>query len=98
MTTTTAVTSLVCAHLVGTLTVGRVALVLALLTLASFLVDFTWKPRYSSSLPRVGNGDGLLGTIQNWIFYIVHHHHWVDEGYHKVRLSSLSLSQTLVLF
>ncbi|KAK3945482.1 cytochrome P450 [Diplogelasinospora grovesii] len=65
------------------LTPGRITLLALLFTVSAFIVDFTWKPRYDKSLPRVGNGDGLVGTIKNWFGYVVHFNDWVDEGYEK---------------
>ncbi|KAK3381511.1 cytochrome P450 [Podospora didyma] len=65
------------------LTPGRVALAILVFTVSSFIVDFTWKPRYPKSLPRVGYGDGVVGTVRNWFGYMVHFNAWVDEGYDK---------------
>lgn len=71
--------------LVESLTPGRIVAALFLFTVSSFLVDFTWKPRYASSLPRVGCGSGLLGTLQNWFYFVTRYDSWVSEGYEKVR-------------
>ncbi|KAH6842975.1 cytochrome P450 [Chaetomium sp. MPI-CAGE-AT-0009] len=69
--------------LVESLTPGRIVAAVVLFTLSSFIVDFTWKPRYNSSLPRVGCGNGLLGTLQNWFYFVTRYHCWVSEGYEK---------------
>lgn len=68
------------------LTPTRIAIIIAVFTVSSFIVDFTWKPRYSSSLPRVGFGGGIVGNIRNWVGYISHFNDWVAEGYEKVCL------------
>ena len=67
------------------LTPSRMAIIVFVFTIASFIVDFTWKPRYSSSLPRVGFGGGVIGNVRNWVGYISHFNAWVEEGYEKVR-------------
>ncbi|KAK0629045.1 cytochrome P450 [Bombardia bombarda] len=61
----------------------RAALAIVFFTIVSFLVDFTWKPRYGKSLPRVGYGDGVLATVRNWIGYMVHYNDWVADGYER---------------
>lgn len=66
------------------LTPGRIAGLFSLFILSSFIVDFTWKPRYASSLPRVGSGDGFVGAIKNWLYYAPRFNGWVAEGYQKV--------------
>jgi hypothetical protein len=71
--------------LLESLTAGRVALAIVIFTVSSFVVDFTWKPRYPSSIPRVGFGGGIIGTFRNWIGYVTHFNSWVEEGYEKVR-------------
>lgn len=68
------------------LTPTRIAIIIVVFTASSFIVDFTWKPRYSSSLPRVGFGGGIVGNIRNWVGYISHFNGWVAEGYEKVCL------------
>ncbi|KAK4187204.1 Ent-kaurene oxidase [Podospora australis] len=65
------------------LTPGRIAGLLFLFVLSSFIVDFTSKPRYGKSLPLVGSGDGVVGTVKNWIFYMPRFNIWVAEGYQK---------------
>jgi len=66
------------------LTPGRIVVSLLVFTVTSFIVDFTWKPRYPSSLPRVGFGGGLIGSVRNWVGYLNHFNSWVEEGYEKV--------------
>ena len=66
------------------LTPTRITIILVVFTVSSFIVDFTWKPRYPSSLPRVGFGGGVIGNIRNWVGYITHFNAWVEEGYEKV--------------
>ncbi|KAJ4293824.1 hypothetical protein N0V88_005337 [Collariella sp. IMI 366227] len=70
-------------QLLDSLNPGRTVVVLFILTLASFIIDFTWKPRYTKSLPRVAFGDSFLGTIKNWFFYATRYNTWVAEGYEK---------------
>lgn len=65
------------------LTPGRIAIVALFFTIGAFIVDFTWKPRYPSSLPRVGFGGGIIGSVRNWVGYISHFNTWVEEGYAK---------------
>ncbi|KAL1880592.1 hypothetical protein VTK73DRAFT_5397 [Phialemonium thermophilum] len=68
-------------QLLGT---GRVLVVgVFLFFFGSFIVDFTWKPRYPKSLPRVGYGDGVFATMKNWLGYVLHFNDWVAEGYQK---------------
>ncbi|EAQ85066.1 hypothetical protein CHGG_09080 [Chaetomium globosum CBS 148.51] len=69
--------------LVESLTPGRIVAAVFLFTISSFLVDFTWKPRYTSSLPRVGCGSGVFGTLQNWFYFVTRYDSWVSEGYEK---------------
>ncbi|KAK0617305.1 cytochrome P450 [Immersiella caudata] len=69
--------------LLESLTAGRIALAILIFTVSSFIVDFTWKPRYPSSIPRVGFGGGIIGTFRNWIGYVTHFNAWVEEGYEK---------------
>ncbi|KAK3316217.1 cytochrome P450 [Apodospora peruviana] len=71
------------AQALESLTLGRVAAAIFLLTVGSFIVDFTWKPRYSKSLPRVGNGSGVVGTVKNWFGYMTQFNKWNDDGYQK---------------
>lgn len=71
-------------QLFESLTPGRIAASVFVFTIASFIVDFTWKPRYSKSLPRVGFADGVLGTIKNWLYFATRYNMWVAEGYEKV--------------
>jgi hypothetical protein len=66
------------------LTPGRIAAYILAFTIGSFIVDFTWKPRYGKSLPQVGFGDSLLGTVKNWFYYATRFDSWVAEGYDKV--------------
>ena len=66
------------------LTPSRIAIAFLACTVGSFVVDFTWKPRYPSSLPRIGFGGGVIGNIRNWIGYVTHFNSWVEEGYEKV--------------
>jgi len=70
-------------HLVESLTPGRIVAAVVLFTLSSFIVDFTWKPRYPKSLPRVGSGGGLLGTLKSWFYFVTRYNSWVAEGYEK---------------
>jgi hypothetical protein len=72
-------------QLLESLTTGRVIATLFLFLLGAFIVDFTWKPRYPASLPRIGYGDGVLGTMRNWLGYFLYFNDWVAEGYEKVR-------------
>lgn len=67
------------------LTAGRAIAALCLFFLGAFIVDFTWKPRYPAELPRMGYGDGVVGTMRNWIGYVLYFNDWVAEGYEKVR-------------
>ena len=69
-----------------TLTTGRVVAALCLFFLGAFVVDFTWKPRYPAHLPRIGYGDGVTGTVRNWVGYVLYFNDWVAEGYEKVHL------------
>ncbi|KAL2135049.1 hypothetical protein VTI74DRAFT_9969 [Chaetomium olivicolor] len=73
----------VSSQLLESLTPGRTAAILLVFTIASFIVDFTWKPRYTKSLPRVGFDDSFLGTIKNWFCYATRYNAWVAEGYEK---------------
>ncbi|KAK4127251.1 cytochrome P450 [Parathielavia appendiculata] len=68
-------------HALESLTPGRIAAAVIVLTVSTFIADFTWKPRYTRSLPRVGCGGGLLGTLQNWFYYVSRYNSWVAEGY-----------------
>lgn len=72
------------AQLLESLTPGRIVAAVVVFTISSFIVDFTWKPRYADSLPRAGCGRGLLGTLQNWFFFVTRYNDWVAEGYKKV--------------
>lgn len=74
----------VSSQLVESLTLGRFFGIAALFTIGSFIVDFTWKPRYAKSLPRVGCGTDILGTLKNWFYFITRYDAWVAEGYEKV--------------
>jgi hypothetical protein len=67
------------------LSMGRVIALLIAFLFGAFLVDFTWKPQYPRSLPQVGYGDGVLGTMRNWLGYVLYFNEWVAEGYGKVR-------------
>jgi hypothetical protein len=67
------------------LTTGRVIALLFAFLFGAFLVDFTWKPQYPRPLPRVGYGDGVFGTMRNWLGYVLYFNDWVAEGYEKVR-------------
>ncbi|KAK3384415.1 cytochrome P450 [Lasiosphaeria ovina] len=78
-----AITSSISSQLLESLTLGRFVCAAFVFTITSFVIDFTWKPRYPKSLPRVGNGGGILGTVRNWFGYIMHFNEWVDEGYEK---------------
>ncbi|KXX73506.1 Ent-kaurene oxidase [Madurella mycetomatis] len=69
--------------LLESLTPGRVAVLIVVFTVGSFIVDFTWKPRYPKSLPRVGSADGFLGTIKSWFYFGTRYNAWVAEGYDK---------------
>src|SRR5690349_18764718 len=71
-------------RLLEALTTGRVIAAAILFFFGAFIVDFTWKPVYPASLPRIGNGDGIVGTIRNWVTYFVYFNDWVAEGYEKV--------------
>jgi hypothetical protein len=71
-------------QLLESLTPGRIVAAVIVFTISSFIVDFTWKPRYTESLPRVGCGGSLLGTLQNWFYYVARYNSWVAEGYEKV--------------
>ncbi|KAB5566686.1 cytochrome P450 [Coniochaeta sp. 2T2.1] len=66
-----------------TLTTGRVVAAVFLFFLGAFVVDFTWKPRYPAQLPRIGYGDGVIGTVRNWMGYVLYFNDWVAEGYEK---------------
>lgn len=70
--------------LVESLTPGRIAVAIVVFTISSFVVDFTWKPRYAKALPRVGCGSDFLGTLKNWFYYVTRYNSWVSEGYDKV--------------
>ena len=72
-------------QLVELLTPANVVTALVVLTFSSFIVDFTWKPRYTDALPRVGCGGSFLGTLKNWVFYVTRYNSWVSEGYEKAR-------------
>jgi len=67
------------------LTLGQTILLFIFFIVASFVVDFTWQPRYPKSLPRLGSEDGYLGTIKNWFQYVTRFNNWVAEGTEKVR-------------
>jgi hypothetical protein len=77
------------------LTAGRVVTAVSLFFLGAFIVDFTWKPRYPASLPRIGYGDGVLGTMRNWLGYVLYFNDWVAEGYEKVRLCATCHSSSI---
>jgi hypothetical protein len=81
--------------LVESLTPGRIVAAVFLFTISSFLVDFTWKPRYTSSLPRVGCGSGVFGTLQNWFYFVTRYDSWVSEGYEKVRFATTPTTTAL---
>ncbi|KAK3984594.1 Ent-kaurene oxidase [Cladorrhinum sp. PSN332] len=68
---------------IESLTPGRIVILFILFSIASFIVDFTWHPRYPKSLPRLGSNDGYLGTIKNWFQYGTHFNDWVAEGTKK---------------
>ncbi|KAK4242428.1 cytochrome P450 [Achaetomium macrosporum] len=70
-------------QLFESLTLGRIAAYIATLTIVSFVVDFTRKPRYTKSLPRVGFGDSFLGTIKNWVYFATRYTSWLAEGHTK---------------
>jgi hypothetical protein len=74
------------------LTTGRVVAAVVLFFLGAFIVDFTWKPRYPASLPRIGYGDGVVGTMRNWIGYVLYFNDWVAEGYEKVCLRRIGIT------
>jgi hypothetical protein len=78
-------------HLLESLTTGRVIAAVLVFFFGAFIVDFTWKPRYPASLPRMGYGDGVLGTMRNWLGYVLYFNDWVAEGYEKVRWVLLKL-------
>jgi len=59
------------------MTAGRVAAAVWVFLVVSFIVDFTSKPRYPKSLPKVGYGDGFIGTLRNWTGYIISYNDWV---------------------
>jgi hypothetical protein len=67
------------------LSTGRVIASILLFFFGAFIADFTWKPRYPKSLPRVGYGAGVLGTMRNWLGYVMYFNDWVAEGYEQVR-------------
>lgn len=71
-------------QLLESLAPGRVAALIVVFTVGSFIVDFTWKPQYPKSLPRVGSADGFLDTIKNWFYFVTRYNAWVAEGYDKV--------------
>ncbi|KAK4149681.1 cytochrome P450 [Chaetomidium leptoderma] len=73
----------VSSQLLESLTLGRIATAVVVFTISSFIVDFTWKPRYTESLPRVGCGGSLLGTLKNWFYFVTRYNSWVAEGYEK---------------
>ncbi len=75
---------------------GRVVAVLVVFFMCSFLLDFSLKPRYPKSLPRVGYGSGAVQTVRNWIGYVFRFEQWVEEGYQKVRRSRASPASFLV--
>jgi len=77
------------------LTPGRIAVAILVFIVSSFIVDFTWKPSYPGSIPRVGFGGGITGNIRNWIGYVTHFGSWMEEGYEKV---SQCLSGFLLCF
>ncbi|KAL1839457.1 hypothetical protein VTJ49DRAFT_1495 [Mycothermus thermophilus] len=70
-------------QLIELLTPSRLIVVAFLFTFASFIVDFTWKPRYSESLPRVGCGVDFVGTLKNWVLFVTRYDAWFSEGYEK---------------
>ncbi|KAL2147461.1 hypothetical protein VTI28DRAFT_9361 [Corynascus sepedonium] len=73
----------VSSQLLESLTLGRFVAALVLFTISSFVVDFTWKPRYPKSLPRVGSSGSLIGTLKGWFYYVTRYQSWVTEGYEK---------------
>lgn len=83
-------TSSITAQLLESLTLGRVIAAITIFLVMSFVVDFAQKPRYPKSLPRVGYGYGIVGTVKNWAGYMTHYTEWVDEGYEKVSTTSQS--------
>ncbi|KAK4166398.1 Ent-kaurene oxidase [Cladorrhinum sp. PSN259] len=68
---------------IESLTLGRIVVLFVIFIIASFIVDFTWQPRYPKSLPRLGSNDGYLGTIKNWFLYPIRFNGWVAEGTEK---------------
>ncbi|KAL2162078.1 hypothetical protein VTH06DRAFT_7863 [Thermothelomyces fergusii] len=70
-------------QLVESLTPGRFIAALLLLTLSAVIVDFTWKPLYSNTLPRVGPGGSFLGTLKSWAYFPTRYQSWVAEGHEK---------------
>ncbi len=83
-------------QLIESLTLGNIITALVVLTFSSFIVDFTWKPRYTDALPRVGCGGSFLGTLKNWVFFVTRYNSWVSEGYEKVRCTpKMSLASSL---
>ncbi|ROT36464.1 cytochrome P450 [Sodiomyces alkalinus F11] len=71
------------AQLLDCLTIGRVILSIILFFIGSFVLDYTWRPSYPSSIPMVGHGRGLVNTIRNIANYMFHYREWVIEGYEK---------------
>lgn len=65
------------------MTFGRITATIFIFLVVSFLVDFSQKPRYPKSLPKVGYGDGLVATLRNWVAYISSFNDWATEGYKK---------------
>ena len=82
-------------ELIESFTVGRAVAAVFLFLVGSFLVDFSLKPRYPKSLPRVGYGEGAIATVKNWLGYVLHFGKWVDEGYQKVRSAPSIHSQIM---
>ncbi len=72
------------ARFLESLTAGQIIAAGFVLLVSSFIADFTWKPQYPKSLPRVGHGDGIVATVRNWLGYTVHYNSWVEDGYKKV--------------
>ncbi|KAK4134810.1 cytochrome P450 [Trichocladium antarcticum] len=70
-------------RLLESLTSDRIVAAVLVLTICSFVIDFTWKPRYPQSLPRVGFGDSFVGTVKNWFYFATRYNSWVTEGYDK---------------
>lgn len=77
-------------QLFESMTPGHISAAIVALTIGSLIIDFAWKPRYPKSLPRVGFGDGFLGTLKNWFYMATRYNAWVAEGHEKVRTKPAS--------